>query len=369
MAKRKHDAISSTMTADPEAKVVEKIAPDGDVVFSLENGATCVQVSSGVMKSASPVFAAMLGPNFKEGQAVATPHAQPIEIPLPDDDPKGFILICRILHFQRGLRGQVPTSTDLLRVRLVADKYDLLDPIFVHVESWIKKHVSIVQDTVHADVPSRHYRNAEDVIKTQTVSDETEGYSLDISDTFLLLLMCYEFGAQDDFRVISQRIMREHIGSFITLATKTEPITRGLVDTGTLYSLAGALQAKRAHLLADISNSLQINMVNYMIDELCLETHHLAQYLDLLSEYHTGNWAISEGSDTGGFSSLHEVLICLANFRPETFPRINDISQGGIMDSLKTDFEAMGEVMAGLCLICVQKGLVQCDGNHDATSS
>lgn len=106
-----------------------------------------------------------------------------------------------------------------------------------------------------------------------------------------------------------------------------------------------------------------------MIYELCLESQHLNQYLVLLGCYHTGNWAISEGSDTGGFSSLHEALICLANFRPETFPGINEISQGGIMDSLKTDFEAMGEVMAGLCLICVQKGLIQCDGNHDATSS
>lgn len=248
MTKRLYDAISSDMSPDPDEKIFEKIAPDGDVVFSLENGATCVQVSSSVMKLASPVFAAMLGPNFKEGHALATSHAQPIEIPLPDDDPKGFIPICRILHFQPGLREQVPTSEDLLRVRLVADKYDLLDAISFCVEAWIKKHVSIVQNTVHAQMPPGHcYSHANDAVRAQRASDENEGYSLKTSDTFLLLLVCHEFGVQDDFRVISQRIVREHIGSFTTLITETEPRTQGLVDVRILYMLAGRCQVVRIY--------------------------------------------------------------------------------------------------------------------------
>ncbi|KAH8675009.1 hypothetical protein BGZ61DRAFT_591336 [Ilyonectria robusta] len=357
------------MTADSEAKAVEKIAPDGDVVFSLENGATCVQVSSGVMKSASPVFAAMLGPNFKEGHALATHHAQPIEIPLPDDDPKGFILICRILHFQRGLREQVPTLTDLLHVRPVADKYDLLDPISLRVEAWIKKLVSNVHGAVHGPLPPISFQTGSDVIQAQTVSDEEKGYSLDISDTFLLLILCYEFGAQDDFRVISQRIMREHIGSFITLATNTEPISRGLVDTGTLYLLAGALQTKRAHLLAKLSNFLQMGMFNHLIDDPHLEPEHVVQYFDLFNGYHDGAWAIFEDSDTGGFLSLHEVLICLANLRPNDFPDMDETCRSSIENLLKTEVEEIGEDVAGLCLICVRKGLVECDSNHDVTSS
>lgn len=99
--------------------------------------------------------------------------------------------------------------------------------------------MSIVQGTVHGLLPQINYQHSDDVIQAQRVSDHSKGYSLETSDTFLLLLVCYEFKAQRDFRVIGERIMREHIGSFVTLATNTELRTRGLVDIGTLYRISG----------------------------------------------------------------------------------------------------------------------------------
>ncbi|RMJ15735.1 hypothetical protein CDV36_004568 [Fusarium kuroshium] len=61
----------------------DKIAPDGVVTFILDEGKMTVRVHSAIMKNASPVFAAMLGPHFKEGHALREGGC---EIPLPEDD-------------------------------------------------------------------------------------------------------------------------------------------------------------------------------------------------------------------------------------------------------------------------------------------
>lgn len=112
-----------------------------------------------------------------------------------------------------------------------------------------------------------------------------------------------------------------------------------------------------------------MGMFNHLIDDPYLEPEHVVQYFDLFNGYHDGAWAIFEDSDTGGFSSLHEVLICLANLRPNDFPDMDETCRSSIENLLKTEVEEIGEDVAGLCLICVRKGLVECDSNHDVTSS
>ncbi|KAG8357226.1 hypothetical protein FVEN_g5181 [Fusarium venenatum] len=57
----------------------DDFSPDEDVVFIVQ-GKIRVRVLSDVMKCASPVFAAMLRSNFKEGRALAESEDAPVEI-------------------------------------------------------------------------------------------------------------------------------------------------------------------------------------------------------------------------------------------------------------------------------------------------
>ena len=75
------------------------VAPNGDIVFLLGPDQQRVQVHSIIMKTASPVFAAMLGPNFREGHDIlaSASNNQLAEITLPDDDFEAFNSICQVL--------------------------------------------------------------------------------------------------------------------------------------------------------------------------------------------------------------------------------------------------------------------------------
>ena len=56
------------MESTTEVKVT-RLAPGDDVVLGFDDG-TGYQVASSVLTSASPVFAAMFGPKFSEGQGL-----------------------------------------------------------------------------------------------------------------------------------------------------------------------------------------------------------------------------------------------------------------------------------------------------------
>ena len=73
------------------------IATEGDVIFVLQQ--TRLRVSSVILSSASPVFKAMFGPNYAEGQGQRS-AGEPREVPLFDDDLCAMARLCRLLHHQ-----------------------------------------------------------------------------------------------------------------------------------------------------------------------------------------------------------------------------------------------------------------------------
>lgn len=82
-----------------------------------------IRVSSHSLMQGSPVFKAMLGPRFKEGNALATAKSA-IEIPLLDDDTDAMTIVCSVLHLAY---GKVPDTLELeklLKVAALVDKYD-----------------------------------------------------------------------------------------------------------------------------------------------------------------------------------------------------------------------------------------------------
>ncbi|CAK3822114.1 Hypothetical predicted protein [Lecanosticta acicola] len=109
---------------------VENIAADGDVIleakwfgpFSTTPLLVKLRVSSAVLMRSSKVFAALLGPHFREGQAPRS-VASPLVIPLPEDRSSAMKDMCLMLH------GIAPPGIDsadpgrVLALARVVDKY------------------------------------------------------------------------------------------------------------------------------------------------------------------------------------------------------------------------------------------------------
>jgi hypothetical protein len=105
----------------------------------LQNGGTDTSanllVSSKVLSLASPVFAALLGPKFLEGNNIRRGVCPVIE--LHDDDPAAITLICNILHYRY---DSVPTQLEaeqLGQIAILCDKYDCSKSFQPWSEKWL----------------------------------------------------------------------------------------------------------------------------------------------------------------------------------------------------------------------------------------
>jgi len=116
---------------------------EGDVLLILlsASGIARFRVNSNILCIASPVFRAMLGANskFKERAALSarTPTSEPLELSLPDDDPKALVVILRVIHLQY---DWVPPSLDenqLYKIAVICDKYDMRQSLEVWLAKWI----------------------------------------------------------------------------------------------------------------------------------------------------------------------------------------------------------------------------------------
>ncbi|KAL0264183.1 hypothetical protein SLS55_000129 [Diplodia seriata] len=126
---------------------VKAIAPTGDIVLLLCDD-TKLRVHSVVLKLASPVFRAMFGPHFSEGQNLS--ETNPKEVPLPGDPAEPMTLICEILHHQH------PSSSfrsELLEplVSLV-HKYDLVDAMGFKVAAFLEHELPAAKENEFSDL-------------------------------------------------------------------------------------------------------------------------------------------------------------------------------------------------------------------------
>ena len=87
-------------TMSPTSKVIDAAKDDqGDLHVKAGSAGSgiIIRVHSTLLKMASPVFKAMLGPAFMEG---ATSYTADNPLHLPDDDPQSMTLLCAVLHHQ-----------------------------------------------------------------------------------------------------------------------------------------------------------------------------------------------------------------------------------------------------------------------------
>ena len=173
---------------ESDQPTIERIAPDGDLIFIIGPEKTEVQVDSNVMKAASPVFAAMLGPNFSEGQKLLARDEEPVSIELPEDNAKHFIIIAKAVHADVELR-ETPSLDEVLDIVRLADKYDFCKSLSETFDCWINE-----------------------LGKSEKYPDEV----------WPLLVAAYILGHSEAFAELSRRLLLQHEESFWNLA-KTTP--------------------------------------------------------------------------------------------------------------------------------------------------
>lgn len=190
------------MNASPTPKnkprpSTEDADPNGDVILLVggtENPQS-IRASSKILSLASPVFAAMLGPNFLEGSKLST--AQPYRLHLPEDDAEAIVWLCLVLHYRRDVDDRVSYSL-LEKLALVCDKYDCAGAL----SSWSKEWLHAA-NLIPRFPPSPH--SAEE-----------------------LLYISYLFEAHESFWISSKKFLTDGLPSDSGAADRSDYLKLGL---------------------------------------------------------------------------------------------------------------------------------------------
>jgi hypothetical protein len=167
------------------------LAEDGDILLLLADGSR-IRAYSTVLSLASPVFKAMLGPHFKEGQERGS-ALSPKEISLPDDDPCSMKEIAYLLHFQT-FDGSQPNDQTLaqaiLRIAMLADKYGCTDAMHMLSHGLLSRFLT-----------------------------QRSTKSLDLVRMYDLVAAAYLFNRPELFELFTRRIMLDNCAPFASILT------------------------------------------------------------------------------------------------------------------------------------------------------
>ncbi|KAF8536883.1 hypothetical protein BDD12DRAFT_807417 [Trichophaea hybrida] len=126
-----------------------QLSPRADIIVALyrqEGDSLKYAVESNVLRSASPVFRAMLGENFKEGAELVSSRNELYTLELPDDDAKAMYTLLCILHH---ISLQVPTKmthSELLHIAITSEKYDCYEALFPWIQMWLPQAAALKDD-------------------------------------------------------------------------------------------------------------------------------------------------------------------------------------------------------------------------------
>jgi hypothetical protein len=111
---------------------------EGDLVLLVGSDEIPIRVTSKVLSLASPVFAAMLGPSFAEGQALTDKDPRGRTVSLPNDDAEALTWLCQALHFKKKFSAIVSISL-MKELAILSDKYDMSIALSTWSELWLQK--------------------------------------------------------------------------------------------------------------------------------------------------------------------------------------------------------------------------------------
>ena len=116
------------------------VDPDGDIILEVsspqDEGKASFLVSSKILSLASPVFARMLGPDFKEGSRIGSTTA-PTTVRLPEDNATAMEIFCQAIHHQISDVRKPVTPVQLESLALLCDKYDCTTVLKPWTTIWV----------------------------------------------------------------------------------------------------------------------------------------------------------------------------------------------------------------------------------------
>lgn len=137
----------------PEPTEIFAIAENGDIILDVgePDNKLKLLVSSDVLTTSSKVFAALLSPNFAEGQSDRSAQS-PQTIPLPEDMPKHTKLMCQLLHGTVSPEELKDTSSSqILSLATLVDKYCLTQTLQYHSQALLLAAMNY-NDPLYPDV-------------------------------------------------------------------------------------------------------------------------------------------------------------------------------------------------------------------------
>jgi BTB/POZ domain-containing protein len=148
-----------------------------------------------VLRNASPVFRAMMGPQFQEGQTIINNTASTPEIAFPEDDSEVMLTLARLLHHREIELANKLKAKHIYEVAVLADKYDVC-----HVVKSALATLPIQRDVQKNACPNMWY----------------------------LLTAAFIVGHRDVFKKMSTELLWECVDPYITLVRACK--TRGEAD-------------------------------------------------------------------------------------------------------------------------------------------
>ncbi|CAJ0550305.1 Ff.00g102350.m01.CDS01 [Fusarium sp. VM40] len=129
------DQSTTGVTVSPET--IFQVGEDGDIMLVVGPNKVKIQVFSSFLKYISPVFRAMLDSPMSEGEAFRNRvNNSPIEIILPEDNARAMSQMLRGLY---GVGPSCPhTKSDVRRVVILADKYDMMKQLKYFGVYWMR---------------------------------------------------------------------------------------------------------------------------------------------------------------------------------------------------------------------------------------
>ncbi|KAH6682329.1 hypothetical protein F5X68DRAFT_25175 [Plectosphaerella plurivora] len=289
---------SASPTATTPTEVHVTSIPDVCLAFSSGHK---IFANVAVLRNASPVFRAMPGPYFQEGQSIINNPTKVQDISLPEDNPQAMLTVARLLHHHCRdveLDGQLEAES-IFNMAVLADKYDVCHV----VKSSFPTFVSLDKITP--------------------------------TDMWYLLSAAHIVGHRDIFKKVSAKLVLEHSKPYMGLLKLKKTCRESDLWLVTL------LEARRAWLKCKISTDI---IYNY--DEIKSHLERLSPEGDM----------ISNAARIGYRNSLETTLETLQDAIDAQPPLKLTVN---IEDSMK---ELKDKIAEGICFDCV--GTTEMNSEH-----
>ncbi|KAI9815513.1 MAG: hypothetical protein M1827_002647 [Pycnora praestabilis] len=124
------------------------IDPNADVILVLPQASSIFEylVSSKVLTLVSPIFAALFGPDFQEGQTSPDEKGRR-RYTIQEDDPTALELFCNLIHYRQSAIPTKPELQLLYDLAVLSDKYDCVRSVGPWAEGWIGQLKDAITDS------------------------------------------------------------------------------------------------------------------------------------------------------------------------------------------------------------------------------